>query len=228
MKAVIIAGGLAKRLRPITETNPKAMILVRGKPLIQHLIDRLRQAGITEIIICTGYLSHAIEEYFGNGRKFGVNITYSHEEKELGTGGALKNAQALIGDDRFLVFYGDLIVEMDLVKFIDFHKNSGSEGTLTLHHTDHPYDSDMIETDNYGKIITFLGKAKPGEPVKGWGNAGVYCFEPSIFEYFPEGKSALDKEVLPKALKNGAKLYGYITSQIIKDIGTHERYEKFK
>ena len=126
------------------------------------------------------------------------------------------------------MIYGDLVVDMDLKRLIEFHKRRSSECTMTLHHTDHPYDSDMIETDSNSRITAFLGKAKQGEPIRGLGNAGIYCFDASIFKHFPAGKSALDKEVLPDALKKGAKLYGYITNETIKDIGTHERYEEYK
>lgn len=228
IKAVIIAGGFGKRLKPITDNIPKSMVKLRGRPILQHIIEKLKASGVEDIIICTGYLSEIIERYFRNGSGFGVNIIYSKEQMELGTGGALKNAEALIGKGRFLVLYGDLVVDMDFKRLMDFHTRRSSECTLTLHKTDHPYDSDMIETDINGRIIAFLGKAKPGENIKGWGNAGVYCLEHSILKYFPNGKSALDKEVLPEALKKGAKLYGYITNETIRDIGTHERYERYR
>lgn len=226
MKAVIIAGGLGKRLKPITGEVPKALVKIRGRPLIEHVIDRLKASGITEIIICTGYLSEVIENYLGNGERFGVNIKYSKETSELGTGGALKNAQKLIGNETFLVLYGDIIVEMDLQKLIDFHKSKNSEATLVIHETDHPYDSDMVDVDEKKKV-TLIFRLKPGEAPHGYGNSTVYCFEPSIFRFFPEGKSHLDKEILPAALKKSCQAYGYITAEPIKDIGTPERYKKY-
>ncbi len=115
---------------------------------------------------------------------------------------------------------------MDFQKLIDFHKSKKSEATLVVHETDHPYDSDMIDVDE-NKKVTAIFRLKSGEASHGYGNSTVYCFEPSIFKYFQEGKSHLDREVLPNALKKGARLYGYITSELIKDIGTPERYQKY-
>ncbi len=228
MKAVIIAGGIGKRLKPVTGELPKALVKIKEKPLAEHVIEGLKLYGIKDIILCTGYLSSVIEDYLEDGKRFGVNIEYSVEKNELGTGGALKNAQSLIGSETFLVLYGDIIVEMNFQKFIDFHRQKNSEGTLVIHETDHPFDSDMIEVDDNGKITAFLGKPKPGDVIRGFGSAGVYCFEPSIFRFFPQNKSVLDKEVLSAALKKGAKLYGYITSELIKDIGTLHRYQNYK
>ncbi len=227
-KAVIIAGGLGKRLAPLTESLPKPMLEIKGKPVLEHTLAWLKKSGITEVIICTGYLSHKIEDYFGDGKKFGVNIAYSIEKTELGTGGALKNAQKLIGNGTFIMLYGDLVVDMDLMKFVSFHKSKNSMCTLSLHKSDHPYDSDMIKCDKDGGIIAFLGKPKQGQAFENMGNAGVYCFEASILDLFPTRTSMLDKEALPKTLKSGAKLYGYLTNEKIIDIGTHDRYGKHK
>ena len=228
MKAVILAGGLGKRLRPLTDSVPKPMLHMRGKPILEHLLERLRSQGIREIILCTGFLSEKIESHFGDGSKFGVKIQYSREEGELGTGGALKNAQSLIGDGTFLVLYADLLVEMDIGKLLEFHKSRKAEGTFTLHKTDHPQDSDVLEVDSDGRVAAFHHKGAQSERARGWGNAGVYAFEPSIFRYFPKGKSGLDKDVLSPAIGKGAKLYGYITSELVKDVGTYERYAKHK
>lgn len=227
-KAVIIAGGLGKRLAPLTESVPKPMLPLKGKPVLEHSIEWLKRNRITEIIICTGYLSHKVEDYFKDGKKFGVNVKYSIETTELGTGGALKNAQKLIGDGTFIMLYGDLVIDLDLNRFVSFHKSHGSVGTLTLHESDHPYDSDMIKCEKDGRIVEFIGKPKPGQKFENMGNAGLYCFESSILELFPTGQSMLDKEALPGALKKGAKLYGYLTNEKIIDIGTHDRYGKHK
>jgi len=227
-KAVIIAGGLGKRLVPLTESIPKPMLMIKGKPVLEHSIAWLKKNGITEIIICTGYLSHKIEDYFGDGKKFGVRISYSIEKEELGTGGALKNAQSLIGNETFIMLYGDLVIDINLLNFVSFHKSKNSLGTLTLHESDHPYDSDMIKCDKDRRIIEFIGKPKPGQKFENMGNAGLYCFESEILNLFPNGKSMLDKEALPEALKKGANLYGYMTNEKIIDIGTHDRYGKHK
>lgn len=229
MKAIIIAGGLGTRLRPLTEKVPKPMLDYKGKPLLEHLIEELKRNGILEIILCTGYFSEKIEQYFGDGSKFGLKILYSKEESELGTGGALKLASKFLKEDEtFLVVYGDLYLKMDLKNFIKFHKQKNSEGTLTIHQTDHPHDSDLVKVDHDGKITDFFLKntSRNDKDAGNLGNAGVYCFNSSILNFFPDGRCGLDKDVLPRALLKGAKLYGYITNERILDIGTHDRYKQ--
>jgi mannose-1-phosphate guanylyltransferase len=222
MKALIVAGGFAKRLGNIAAKMPKALVEVRGKPVAEHLIIHLRKAGITDIIFCTGHLSEEIERYFGDGSKWGVSITYSKEAKSLGTGGAIKNAERLI-DGTFLVVYGDILVDMDLGLLISFHKSKGGLGTLTVHPSSHPYDSDIIEVADDSSISRFLGKPKPGQKFTNLANAGVYCFERSILKYFPAESSMLDKEVLPSVLEKGGRLFAYVTHEKLLDIGTIER-----
>jgi len=227
MKALIIAGGLGKRLAPLTETVPKPMLAVDGRPILEHQLLFLRREGIKDIVMCTSHLSHVIEDYFGDGSEFGLNIAYAVEKEPLGTGGALKNAEPFI-DGRFLALYGDLMVDMDLSRFVRFHEDHGSIGTLTVHPSDHPFDSDMVEADAAGRILRFRGKPKPGEEFTNLGNAGVYCFEQSILKHFPAGKSMLDREVLPSALERGSPLYAYRTDELVADIGTFERLGRYK
>ncbi|MFA6530866.1 MAG: HAD-IIIA family hydrolase [Candidatus Micrarchaeia archaeon] len=227
--AVIIAGGLGKRLAPLTELIPKPLLPAEGgKPVLEHQIVWLKREGIKEIILCTGYLSEKIESYFGNGSKFGVKISYSVEPEELGTGGALKNAERLIAGRRFVALYGDLLIDVDLRRMIAYHIAKGSLGTLALHPTNHPFDSDMLKCNPSGKIIAFLGKPKPGQEFENLGNAGLYCLESAILKYFPANRSMLDKEVLPKVIAGGGNLYGFVTFEKIADMGTHDRYKKHR
>ncbi|MCX6768499.1 MAG: NDP-sugar synthase, partial [Candidatus Micrarchaeota archaeon] len=174
--------------------------------------------------ICSGYLSEKIEEYFGNGGRWGMRIAYSMEKEPLGTGGALKNAEKLVGKGTFVAMYADLDVEMDLERFVRFHKKKGGIAALTVHPSSHPYDSDMIRCDGEWRVLAFPGKPKAGEKFENLGNAGVYCLESSIFKYFKGGKSILDKEALPAVLAAGGKIYAYRTDERIRDVGTHERY----
>lgn len=223
-KAVIIAGGLGKRLAPLTETVPKPMLPLSGKPMLERMVEWLRREGIRDIIVCSGYLSEKIEGYFGDGSKWGVRISYSVEKEPLGTGGALKNAEKLAGERTFVAMYADLDVDMDLEKFVRFHREKGGIATLTVHPSTHPYDSDMVKCDGDGKVLAFPGKPKPGERFENLGNAGVYCFEPDVFKYLKNGKSSLDKEALPGVLAAGGRIYAYRTGEKIRDVGTHERY----
>ena len=228
MKAVILVGGLGTRLLPLTESVPKPMLYFNGKPILQHQIERLRAYGITNIIICTYHLSKIIEDYFKNGREFGVNITYSREEFPLGTSGALLNAKDVIGSNSFILLYGDLLIEIDFSKFIGFHIEKNGIGTLVLHQSSHPYDSDILEVDKSQKIVKFLGKPKKGQKFTNLANAGVYCFKPTIFKYLPQGKSMLDKEIIPKIISSGESLYAYLTDEKVMDLGTRDRYQSAK
>lgn len=222
MKALIVAGGFAKRLGSMAEKTPKALIQVRGRPITEHLIISLKKAGITDIVFCTGHLSGEIERYFGDGSRWGVSITYSREARPMGTGGAIKNAERLI-DGPFLAIYGDIIMDMDLGQLIAFHKKKGGLGTLTVHPSSHPYDSDIIEVAEDSSISRFLGKPVPGQKFTNLANAGVYCFERSILKYFPAESSMLDREVLPSVLEKGGRLFAYVTHERLLDIGTTER-----
>ncbi|MBI5227936.1 HAD-IIIA family hydrolase [Candidatus Micrarchaeota archaeon] len=229
VKAVIVAGGLGTRLGHHTRNVPKPMILVRGKPVLEHIIIHLKKYGITEIILCVGYLGEKIQAYFGDGAKFGVKIFYCFEKELLGTGGAIKQAEKFLDpNETFAMVYGDLLLEMDLEKLIKYHKEKCGLGTLTVHKSSHPYDSDILELAPDGRIIKFLGKPKKGDVFENISNAGVYCFEPSILKYFPDGVSMLDKEVLPSVIVRGGKLFAYKTNEHIHDMGTMDRLEKVR
>lgn len=225
MKGVIVAGGLGTRLGPLTKKLPKGLVMVQGKPVLEHQILWLARYGIKDIVICAGYMAERIQAHFGDGSTLGVRIEYSMEKELLGTGGALRQAAPLLSD-RFIMMYGDLLGGMDLRKLVEFHAAKGGLGTLTVHESDHPYDSDIVAVTPDWEITRFLGKPKPGDKFANISNAGVYCLEKAILKYFPDGKSMLDKEALPGVLKKGGKLYAYLTREAILDIGTPERLKK--
>jgi len=226
MKAVILAGGMGTRLGGITKTIPKPMVGIDGKPLLERMILHLKRHGFTDIVICTYHLADRIRAHFGDGAAFGVRIEYSQESEPLGTGGALKNAAPLL-DGPFLLLLGDLVVGMDLERLVAFHREKKALGTLTVHRSSHPHDSDIIEVAPDGSITRFLGKPKPSQRFTNIANAGVYCFEHSILNYFPDGKSMLDKEVLPSVLERGGRLFAYMTDEEVSDIGTAERLSRY-
>ncbi len=232
MKAVLIAGGLGTRLAPLTEKVPKPLLpLSDGKPMLEHQILFLKKQGITDIIICIGYLGEKIVDYFGNGLKWGVNITYSKEHEPLGTGGALYLARKLIGKGIFLMAYADLVIDMDVKKFLAFHTHKKALVSQCVHPSDHPHDSDMLKLDSHDRVIAYLGKPKKGDQFENIGNAGLYMMDSRIFEYEDawngaSPKRALDKDVLPFILAQGGAIYAYRTNELIKDVGTHDRYVK--
>lgn len=227
IKAVIIAGGKGTRLRPLTYKIPKAMIPIDGKTVLEHQINLLKKIKIKNIILCTGYKHELIEKYFGNGSKFGVKIDYFVEKKLLGTGGAIKNAEKLIHDS-FIVLYGDIIFDMNLKKLVEFHKKRNALVTIVLHESDHPYDSDLIEVDNNNKIIKLIGKPSRNKPLPTTlTKTSIYILEPKVFSFIPKIKNSFDNDILPNLIQTG-KVYGFITSEYIRDIGTFNRLDDAK
>ncbi len=228
MKAIILAGGRGSRLGDLTKEIPKPMIRIGGKPVLEHQIAFLRNYGIKNIIILTGYLSEAIEEYFKHGSKFGVNISYFKEKRPLGTTGGLKEIERELTED-FLLLYGDVMVNMNLKEFISFHKKKRGIGTLTIHPNDHPYDSDLVEIDKDQKIVAFHPKPhQENKYYRNLVNACFYVMSPEILKYIKKGVRAdFGKEVFPKIIQK-ENFYGYNTAEYLKDIGTPERLKEVR
>lgn len=228
MKVVILAAGLGTRLRPLTNNIPKVMIPFAGKPLLEHQILWAKKFGFNNFLINVHAFPKKIKQYFGNGKKFGVNITYFYEKKLLGTAGGIKNMQEYLSSP-FIVIYGDVFHRVDLNKVICFHNSKKGLGTLTIRLTDHPIDSDLVEIDKNFKIKNFFPKPHKKLPKTNLANTGsVHILEKNILKYFPKKNSTTDfgKDILPKLIKKKLSIYGYKTSEYIKDIGTPERYRK--
>ncbi len=214
----------------ITGIIPKSMIRINKKPVLEYQIELLKKYGLTEIIICTGYLSKDIEDYFKDGNNFGVKITYSKEDVPLGTGGAIKKLNKYLKED-FLVLNGDLIVNMNLKRLIDYHKNKKSMATAVIHPNDHPFDSDLVSVDKKGRINSFVSRSSQKNIYyRNLTIAGIYILSINVFKYMKGHKKInLEKEILPAIVKDKNDIYGYITPEYIKDMGTPERLnEVFK
>lgn len=225
MQLVIIAGGKGTRLG--LKDIPKPMVQIAGKPLLEHQIELAKSYGIKEIFILSGHLSNVIEEYFGNGENFRVKIHHVAEPYPLGTAGSVKLLEGKI-KERFLVFYGDVVMDFDVQSFIDFDKSYDSIGTTLVHPNDHPYDSDLLEVDENNKVTNVLPKPhKENEYYQNLVNAAVYVFSPKIFDYIEEGVSQdFGKHILSKVVDAGEFLMAYSTPEYIKDMGTADRFEK--
>jgi D,D-heptose 1,7-bisphosphate phosphatase len=226
MKAVLLAGGKGTRMGDLTSEIAKPLLKVGGKPLLEHQILLLKRYKINELIILVNHLKEGIISYFGDGSNWGVQITYYEEPQPLGTVGGLKEVEHLLSED-FMVLYADVMINMHLGRFINFHKKKESECTLVVHPNDHPYDSDLVETDIENRITRFYPKPhNEGEYVPNLVNAGAYLFSPAIFKYLEKGKKAdFGREVFP-ALVDKIKMFGYNTAEYLKDMGTPERLEE--
>jgi histidinol-phosphate phosphatase family protein len=226
MQLVIIAGGKGTRLGDISA--PKPMVKVAGKPLLEYQIELARRYGLKDILILVGYKSEQIIDYFGNGSKWQVNISYSIEEKPLGTAGSLKSVEQIL-NGRFMVFYGDTMMDINLQKLVEFDGFCPSLGTLLCHPNDHPYDSDIIEIDeDSNEVICFHSKPHNEKLYKpNLVNAALYILSKDILSFIePDKKCDFGKDIFPKALAAGNKLMAYNTAEYIKDMGTPDRLEK--
>ena len=216
MQALILVGGFATRLRPFTDNRPKALIPILNKPMIMHIIDKVKGL-VDEVILAVNYGKEQLAEYF-DSHDCGVTVTLHSESEPLGTGGAIKNAEELI-NDTFLVFNGDIITSLDIKKYIDFHRQKGGLGALALWKVDDPSRFGIIAIDDYQRITRFLEKPKPEEVFSHLINAGTYCLEPEILELIPGGrKVSIEREVFPKVLDK--ELYGLEFTGYWFDAGT--------
>lgn len=159
MKAVIMAGGKGSRLLEVTHDEiPKPMAPVLGKPILQYQIEELKENNIKEIIIVIGHLGNKIKEYFGDGSKLDVNITYIEENEPLGTGGSLYYVSKLVTDEEFILLLGDTIFSIDINRMYQFHQEHNSKLTLFAHPNSHPFDSDLVVMDKNNKVISIDSK----------------------------------------------------------------------
>ena len=225
-KAVILAGGKGTRLKSISETIPKPMMPVAGKPLLEYQIELCKKYGLEEVILIVNHLKDSIIHYFGNGEKWGIQVSYFEEPSPLGTVGGVKEIEDQLTED-FLVLYGDVIMEMDLQRLFDFHKEKQSDVSLVIHPNDHPYDSDLVEADANDRVTHFHSKPLPeGEIFHNLVNAAAYVFSPKIFKHLEKGKKAdFGKDIFPNILDK-LNLFAYNTTEYLKDMGTPDRLEK--
>lgn len=226
MKVVITAGGKGTRIREIAGEIPKAMIPVNGKPVLEYQVELAKRYGFIDFLFLTGHLGEQIEHYFGNGSRWGVHIDYYHEPAPRGTAGAFKEVAHLLSED-FWVFYGDTVMDIDLRRMLNFHCRHRAEATLFLHPNDHPYDSDLVDIDKHYRVSAFYPKPHDEGFYKNLVNAALYILSPKMLDYIPNGKATdFGKNIFPTALAQHAAIYGYVSPEYIKDMGTPDRYEK--
>lgn len=224
MKAIILAGGFGENIKGIAGDMPKPMLSIAGKPFLEHLILHLREEGIKEIILAVHYMKNTIKSYFGDGRRWNVDLTYSEESTPLGTAGAIKNAEKYI-NDTFMVLNGDSYSQININDFYEFHKIKRNPATMALAKVKDSSQGEIVRVDE-GKIISFSKKATGlGETLI---NSGVYILEPVIFDYIPTGKKiSIEKEIFPKLIEQ-KKLGGYKYEGYFMDIGRPETFHQFK
>ncbi len=224
-EVVILAGGFGTRLLEVLgPRTPKPMAPFNSVPLLEHQILLCKKYGFTKILILVHHLSEVIENYFGDGSKFGVKIDFYKEQNPRGTAGAVSDCVHLLHDD-FLVIYGDTFLDVDLRAFFDEHINKGSDILAFTHPNSHPYDSDLLEVDKNNRVIKIF-RPKPQESYSNLVNAALYAAKKDIFSDYVEKNGVIDiaKNLFPVLIDKKKKLMSYKSVEYIKDMGTPERY----
>lgn len=243
MKVVIMAGGKGTRIATLKPDVPKPMIEICDKPILEYQIENLRTYGLDDITIVIGHLGHVIQQYFGDGSKFGVKIDYFVEETPLGTAGALYKMPQL--SDDFLLLCGDVMLNIDFRRFIQFHKSHEAWASLMAHPNDHPHDSSLLVTEKIfpqgqgclpvdtHRVVKWMNKEDERLYFQNRVNAGIEIISPKLLkeakrDYVPRHSQSpermdLDRDILKPCVKTG-KIFLYDTPEYIKDMGTPERF----
>lgn len=226
LKAVVLAAGRGKRLQSLTRDIPKPMLLLGNKPIIQYVIESLRDAGIIDIFINLHYLPEKIKGYFKDGASFGVNIGYSYEEGLLGTAGAIKKLELQLSET-FLVAYGDTFRKLNYRKLVEQHRKKGGVATLAVYKTEAIEGCGIIEINEEGIIQKFIEKPAPGETKSNLANAGVCVLETEVLTYIPSQKEFdFGRDLFPLLLSLGRPMFSFIIEEPVLDIGTPESYKQ--
>ena len=220
-----MAGGEGTRLRPMTANQPKPLLPVVNQPIMGHVLRLLRRHGVTETVVTLQFLASLVRNYFGDGDEFGMTLSYATEETPLGTAGSVKNAEAALKDEPFIVISGDALTDIDLTDMIEFHRRNNALVTIALKRVADPVEFGIIIADEEGRIERFLEKPTWGQVFSDTVNTGVYIMEPEVLDHVATGTSVdWSNDVFPKLLADGAPLYGYVTEAYWEDVGNHESY----
>jgi len=226
MKAIILAAGEGTRLRPMTDSIPKPMVRIGGKPLLEYIIRLLRRYGIVDILVPLNRYPDVVKNYFDDGTKWGVRISYSAEEKLLGTAGAVKELESHLSNT-FLVVYGDNLNNCNIAQLMNFHQERGGIGAIAVFEIENPTSSGIVKMNKEQRILRFLEKPREKQIFSKLVNAGIYILEPRIFPYIPKGQVYdFGKDLFPRLLGEGEYLYGYIMTEYLLGIDTIEAYNR--
>ena len=225
MQAILLAGGLGTRLRSVVNDRPKPMALIGDRPFMEYVVHELSRYGIDEIIFAVGYKGSMVEEYFGDGSRFGVKVSYAYEEELLGTAGAIKNAGRFVTEDTFFVLNADTFYQMDYGRLLRVKAENRLAMALVLR--------EVPDISRYGAAVLdgamLAGfNEKTAEKRPGTINGGVYLMNRELLSEIPEGKISLENEMIPKWMAEGKRLGGFVNDGYFIDIGIPEDYFKFQ
>lgn len=219
MKAIILAGGEGRRLRPYTTVLPKPLMPLGDRPILEHLICQLKNFNIKEIVLSVGYLAELIEAYFGDGSKYGVNISYLRENKPLGTAGPIRNIESV--DEPFLVMNGDILTDLDFDALIAFHKKKGHALTIATYKKEVQIQLGVLDVNADCSVTGYTEKPVLDHTV----SMGIYYCNPLVKKYIPEDSRFDLPDLVKKMLADGQTVNAYSHTGYWLDIGRHEDYE---
>jgi NDP-sugar pyrophosphorylase family protein len=232
VKAVILAGGLGTRLRAVVSDRPKPMADAGGKPFLEYHLERLREQGYDQVVLCVGYMAGHIRDHFGDGRRWGVRVEYAVESEPLGTAGALANAAELVeGSEPFFLLNGDSWLDLDFRDLARRHRDHrqrdpDTAGSIVTVPVQDASAYGTLEVAPDGRVLAFHEKGHSGP---GRVNGGVYLLEPGVLGLIPQGRAvSIEKETFPLLLNRRQRLYGYPAAGFFVDIGTPEGYRLFQ
>lgn len=226
MKAVILAGGKSTRLRPLTWELPKPMVPVMNVPVMDIIIDLLKQHDFTDICATLMFMPQKIQDHYGNGSAHGVSLTWNTEERPLGTAGSVQAIRDF-ANETFLIISGDCVTDFDLTAAMAYHKAQQAEATIVMTHVDVPIDYGVLLTDAAGNITGFQEKPQWGEVFTNQVNTGIYILEPSVLDMIPpDVPFDFARDLFPEMLRQGRKLFGFNAAGYWSDIGTLDAYAR--
>jgi mannose-1-phosphate guanylyltransferase len=222
MQALVLAGGEGTRLRPLTSTVPKPVVPLVDRPFIAYMLDWLRRHGVDDIVMSCGHMASGVRDVLGDGSAHGVRLRYVEEPRPLGTGGALKHAEALL-DERFLMLNGDVLTDIDITAQLAQHEATGARATLALYPVEDPSAYGLVRLTADGAVTEFVEKPAPDQIDTNNISAGVYVLERSVLDLLePDRPASIERDVFPRLVGDG--LYGLGLDGYWMDIGTPERY----
>jgi len=224
VKAVILSGGLGTRLRPLTLGTPKPLLPLANRPFLLYQLANLRRHGIREAVLATAYRPLDFKRALGDGRGLGMRLRYVHERVPLGTGGGVGNARRFL-DGRTLVLNGDVLQSLDVTSLVRSHERARADVSITLVKVPDPRNYGLVVTDKTGRVERFLEKPRSRRLPCDTINAGAYIFEPRILDLIPPRTVfSLERELFPRLVRDGARVFGWITRGYWLDIGTVGKY----
>ncbi len=224
MKAVILAGGEGTRLRPLTLGTPKPIVPVVDRPFLRYQLDLLASVGVRDVVFSLAYRPERIRAVFGDGSDFGFRIVYAVEDVPLGTGGAIKNAEANL-DDETIVFNGDVLSDVDLTAVVARHRQTRAVATIVLTPVANPSAYGLVETDADGRVRRFVEKPRPDQVTTNTINAGIYVLDTRSLALMPAGQPySIERGFFPSLLERGELVRGHVHAGYWIDIGTPGKY----